>query len=241
MKILKISKFLYLFFPCSFLVASFQYPQRIPDYFSQHGQDKFLYEQIFKEKGGNFFIEFGAHDGISFSNTYFFEQKLNWQGICAEPIPELFEQLKKNRRCFCENACIDIHSGRKNFLKCSGFITEMYSGIIDYYDPRHLARIDKEILEYGGDKQIIEVNCLSFHELLEKYKVKQIDLLCIDIEGGEENIIRSINFEEIKIRVILVENNFDKDSIRSYLASKGYQFIARIGKDDIFQNEKWYD
>ncbi len=217
---------------------AFEYPKPFPNYYSQHGQDKYLAEEIFKTKQDGFFLEIGAHDGISFSNTYYFEKHFNWKGICVEPIPELFEKLKMNRQCICENVCIDVKEGKKKFLRCFGFITEMYSGIEDYYDSRHLLRIDKEISEFGGERTIIEVDCIALNQLVEKYKIKKIDLLSLDIEGGEEKILRSINFDQIKIGVILVENNFNEEGIRSFLFFKNYVFMKRIGKDDIYVSKE---
>lgn len=224
---------------CAFL-DSFQYPTPFLDYYSQHGQDKYLIEEIFKNKRNGIFLEIGAHDGISFSNTYYLEKYLNWNGICVEPIPELFEQLQINRECVCENICIDVAEGKKTFLRCFGYITEMYSGIEEYYDPRHLLRITNEIESFSGKKTVIEVDCTSINRLLEKYEITQIDLLSLDIEGGEEKILRSIDFNRIKIHVILVENNFHEESIRSFLSSKNYILVKRIGKDDVFVDNTLY-
>jgi hypothetical protein len=55
-------------------------------YFSQYKQDEFLDKVLFKKKQNGFFIEIGAHDGISFSNSFFFEKNRSWEGICIEPI-----------------------------------------------------------------------------------------------------------------------------------------------------------
>jgi hypothetical protein len=51
--------------------------------FSQHGQDAFVYETFFKNDGGQgFFVDVGAYDGVTFSNSLFFERHLGWSGIC---------------------------------------------------------------------------------------------------------------------------------------------------------------
>jgi hypothetical protein len=47
-------------------------------YYSQVGQDRFIHENYFKELKGGVFVDIGAHNGISYSNTYFFEKELNW-------------------------------------------------------------------------------------------------------------------------------------------------------------------
>ena len=44
-----------------------------------------------------FFIEVGANDGYSQSNTYFLEKFLGWRGILVEGIPSLYEKCKRIR------------------------------------------------------------------------------------------------------------------------------------------------
>ena len=52
---------------------------------SQIGQDRILDEQIFKGKQNGVFIEVGAFNGVSGSNTYFFEKERGWKGMLIEP------------------------------------------------------------------------------------------------------------------------------------------------------------
>lgn len=238
--VIKKIKILVIFF-CMQNILGYDYPKIFKGYFSQKGQDRLLNEIIFKNKKNGTFIEIGAHDGISFSNTYFFEKNLNWSGICIEPNPDIFEKLKQNRICYCEQICISDGVAQKPFLKCSGYMLEMYSGLIDNYNPLHLKRIDDEIAIYGGSKEIIFVNCILLRDLFQKYNIFNVDLLSIDIEGGEESIIKTINFDEVKINIILVENNFNESNIKNFLLSKGYKYLQQIGKDDIYQLKEAYE
>lgn len=224
----------------TFNVANaYEYPKPIAGYYSQKGQDKFLNEEIFMNKRGGIFVEIGAHDGISFSNTYFFEKELDWSGICIEPNPEIFGQLTKNRKCYCEQVCITNSFSKKRFLKCSGYMLEMYSGLMDEFDPRHIERIDCEIEIYGGKKEIIWIECAPFKAILRKYNISHVDFLSIDIEGGEKSALETIDFDAVKIDIIVVENNFDEDVVKNFLLSKGYRYLTRIGKDDIYKNERF--
>lgn len=223
---------------CVFILISnycYEYPKPIDGYFSQKGQDKFLNEELLKGKRKGFFVEIGAHDGISFSNTYFFEKYLEWKGICIEPNPDIFKQLISYRHCHCEQVCITDVTGQMPYLKCAGYMLEMYSGLLDNYDPRHLERIDREMALYGGSKETILVNCITLNDLCQKYNASCIDLLSIDVEGAEEAIIKAIDFDKITIEIITIENNFNEDKIKDFLLSKGYCYVARIGKDDIYQ------
>ena len=63
---------------------------------SQYGQDQFVDTWCNSREGG-VFVDVGAHDGVTLSNTWFFENVRKWTGLCIEPIPEIFNQLKENR------------------------------------------------------------------------------------------------------------------------------------------------
>jgi hypothetical protein len=65
---------------------------------SQIGQDQWVHS-VLGDKRYGFFVELGACDGISLSNTLFFERSLNWNGICIEPEQSMFDQLVRNRTC----------------------------------------------------------------------------------------------------------------------------------------------
>ena len=66
--------------------------------YSQHGQDLYVYETFFKNSAAKgCFVEIGAYDGVTLSNTLLFERHLGWSGLCIEPLPSAFEKLRTNR------------------------------------------------------------------------------------------------------------------------------------------------
>lgn len=72
---------------------------------SQILQDIFvLFTLNFKKNG--FFVEFGATNGITLSNTFLLEKEFDWKGILAEPARLYHEELKKNRNCVIEKKCL---------------------------------------------------------------------------------------------------------------------------------------
>lgn len=204
-----------------------------PKYFSQFEQDKALNEEIFKWKRNGFFVDIGAYDGIWASNSYFFEKNLGWEGICVEPNPDVFNRLRQNRTCYCEQCCVSDVTGQKLFLKCTDCAI-LYSGLLDSFDQRDIARIDQTISTRGGKKEVVFVKCFKLKELLQKYNVKHIDFLSVDVEGAEEAVIKSIDFDEVNIEVIVIENNYKKNNVKMFLESKGFVFIKRLGVDDLF-------
>ena len=83
-------------------------------YKSQAGQDELVSKLFFRNKNDGFYLDIGAHDGESFSNTYYFD-RLGWRGIAIEPLPHLFAKLQACRTCICVNACISAEEGMVPF------------------------------------------------------------------------------------------------------------------------------
>ncbi len=201
-------------------------------YYSQFGQDKFINEELLKGKKNGVFMEIGAFDGVSLSNTLFFEETLDWTGVCIEPIPYQFEKLQSNRSCECINIAISNYNGITDF--CWSKKVGMLSGLLENYDPRHVRRIDYELsMKDGGEKVILKVDVTTFNDVMERYGLTKLDFVTIDTEGGEENIIKSIDFNKYQIDVIFVENNYGFN-IKNYLTSKGYCFVKHMGCDEVY-------
>lgn len=209
------------------------------EYFSQDGQDKFIVN-LFRRKHGGIFLDIGAYDGLNFSNSIYLEKELFWKGLCIEPNPIIFDQLKKNRSCICLNCCIGEVKGTFSFLSISGHAT-MLSGLIEMFDKKHLNRIDSEILNFGGEKKLIDVDVLPLREILEDNDFKTIDYCNIDVEGGEMSVLRSIDFSKISIKVFTIENNYGSKEIRNFLRPLGYSLITKLGADEVYEfNSKSY-
>ena len=65
-----------------------------------------IVELLNGEKYGSF-VEYGAGDGETRSNTLYLERALEWEGILIEPDKQLFEQLlDKNRHVWAISTCL---------------------------------------------------------------------------------------------------------------------------------------
>ncbi len=212
-----------------------QYKERISQlkYYSQYSQDKFIDKFVFKKKTNGFFVDIGAYDGITFSNTFFLEKYRHWNGICIEPIPHKFNELKKNRNCTCLNACVDNNEGEVEFLHVDG-PSEMLSGIVRAYDNEHLKRINNEIETLGGEKKLIKVKAININNYFANNKINTIDYLSIDVEGNELMILKTIDFSKLAIKAISVEDNYKSKELHNFLISKGFRFVGRLSDDKIF-------
>jgi FkbM family methyltransferase len=202
-------------------------------YHSQDGQDKIIHELLFdaqQYKGNGVFVEIGAHDGVHISNTYFFERQLGWQGVLIEPRPDAFARLVANRSATALNCCVGKKSGKVLFVSAG-----LLSGILKYYSPTNLERIEKEYLKRSETPQLIWVDVRTIDDILSAHGITRVNLLSIDIEGAELDILRMIDFHKVEVDVILCEDNGGSlGQLREYLRTCGYVMFKRVGADGIF-------
>ncbi|HSW90175.1 MAG TPA: FkbM family methyltransferase [Patescibacteria group bacterium] len=204
-------------------------------YLSQMGEDKYLDKNIFREKRRGVFLDIGAHDGYTFSNTYLLEKRYGWTGVCVEPLPSVFKKLQHNRSVTCVRAAISNTPGRLKFLEVVGpGNAEMMSGIVDRYDPRHLSRVKRDVKERKGRQKIISVPSISIMELIEKYHLAHIDYCSIDTEGNEFEILKSIDFSKVQIDCFTVEDLFGTSPLKTYMRKNGYKLVKTLDKDCVF-------
>jgi len=205
---------------------------------SQDNQDKFLETNIFKGYKNGFYVDVGAHDGISINNTLYFEKNNNWTGINIEPIKKVFDSLVMNRPNNINlNCAVCNNDGETDFLSNTGY-TEMISGIKDNFDIRHFMRLEFENKCYGSTTELIKVNTKKLETILDEHNISHINYLSIDVEGAEFEVIKSIHFDKVFIDVIGFENNYDDVSVPivEYLQNKGFIVIHK--SLDIFMINK---
>lgn len=208
-------------------------------YYSQHQQDFVLDRVIFEQDKPGFFLDIGANDGVTYSNTYFLEKNRKWSGICVEPLPNAFQKLSSERSCILENCAIGAETKKEVLMEISGY-SEMLSGLKKNYNKKHLSRIDSEIDTYGGSRNEIVIDCVKANELLAKHHVIHIDYCNIDTEGSELEILNSIDYSKYEIDVITVEANYKMErlKIKFSLFLKGYKYVTNLGNDMLFIHKR---
>ena len=212
-------------------------------FYSQDKQDSYLETNVFKGYKNGFYVDVGAHDGVSFNNTLYFEKNNNWTGINIEPIKSVFDKLVINRSDNINlNYAICNNDGETEFY-CNTNYTEMISGIKDTFHSKHLERLERENKKMGSTTEVIKVNTRKLETIFDENKVSHIQYLSIDVEGAEFEVIKSINFDKVFIDVIGFENNYNDASIPiiEYLQNKNFVFfhestldIFMINKSSIF-------
>lgn len=207
------------------------------EYRSQLGQELEV-DKIFKGKLNGLYVDIGAYDGITFSNTAFFEFERNWKGLLFEPIPEIFQRCKANRpNSISINAAVTDFNGYDKFIVADVVQDHlMLSGIKKNLDPRHIDRINKTAKKENKE---IDVKTYKLSTVLNSFPIFNIDYLSIDTEGSEKDILNSIDFKKFHIKVISVENNYQDESQRKILYHNGF-ILHKIfgGYDELWINSK---
>jgi len=184
---------------------------------SQLGQDLWVLEETDYKREG-FFVEFGATDGVLLSNTWLLEREFGWKGICAEPNPKFFEQLKKNRGCDVSDAYIGGHTG----ATVEFILSDAYGGSSEYAaDDQHAAK--REAYRQAG--QVMTMVAVSLNDFLEQHGVpRDIDYISIDTEGSEYEILSTFPFDQWRVRLFTIEHNFTerRKDIRRLMEQNGY-------------------
>ena len=190
-------------------------------YYAQYGEDKILNEIFNKIEGCC--VEVGGFDGITGSNSFFFEQ-LGWSCLVVEPMPEFCKKIKEVRSCEVEEVAASDKIGEVDFYVALGVETLSTMEV----DEGHFARI-KSLSQHGLEK--ITVKTARLDDILCKYGITAVDFLTIDVEGHELSVLGGMSFEKIIPRIIIIEDNtHGLDYKLSYfMKSKSYIRFRKTG------------
>jgi len=183
----------------------------------------------FKESG--FFVEFGATNGISLSNTNLLETHFGWKGILAEPAKSWQQELKINRpRSKIDFRCVYSASHQKMMFKETN-VKELSTLEIFMSNDMHTSN-----RELGKTYLVETVSLMDL--LIENNAPEQIDYLSIDTEGSEYDILKNFDFQRFHFKIITCEHNntANKELIYELLTSNGYTQIY----DEISKIDDWY-
>ena len=197
-----------------------------------------LYQDLFvlfklESKSSGYFVEFGAGDGISLSNTLLLEKRFGWTGILAEPARRWHQALANNRNCIIDTRCVWSETGKiVEFLEAE----EAELSTIRGYETRDRHRIARE------RNTSYPVETVSLNDLLDFHDApKDIDYVSVDTEGSEFDVLKAFDFGRHRIKIFTIEHNFvqpARDNIRRLMERNGFcqAFEAFSKWDDWYFN-----
>jgi FkbM family methyltransferase len=181
------------------------------------------------------FVDVGANDGISGSNTFLFALR-GAAGLCFEPDPVNFVQLAGMYRCHRRILCVaegmsDITG--QVMMRCDG----LFSTIAVTEDTGLKSLLAGWRSAEASEVKIV-VNTMA-HWFSCQPAFVGCDVLSIDVEGHELNVLRGIDWTATPkpARCLIVETHAkgaagswshrDLGAISELLAVHGYQKVAR--------------
>lgn len=195
-------------------------------YYSQFGEDVAL-EPLLKDVVDGFYVDIGAHDGVTDSNTKYFEEKYGFTGICVEPHSVYYQRLKVNRpKAKCLNYAVWDKSGET----------------VDFHEtsPGGWSRVGG-----GGEFSTVKIShpeTKTLNDILCEYDVcSKIDLMSVDVEGHERHVFDGFTLEDYNPRIVIVEDLSHKgqydDCFKEYYPVYGWKQGKR-GSNVIYCREQ---
>jgi len=147
------------------------------------------------------FVEVGAFDGESWSNTSFLADQ-GWRGVYIEPVPKFYRRMRLR------------HALNKVSGECVGIADEKGTATISVMGPlstmneeteKQYKRIDWA-QQMARNSKSITIRTERLDDVLIRNAVpKAFDLMIIDVEGAEEGIVRSLLMGPWRPKVLIVE------------------------------------
>ncbi len=187
-------------------------------------------ERYLNYKDG-FFVEIGANDGISQSNTFFLEKKYNWCGLLIEPSEKFKELIKvrSSKNFFSNSACCSFENSGK-LIKFS--YNNLMTVALNLESDLNVSEHTKNAKDHNKVNYEFKIEGTPLNNLLIKYKApKLIDFFSLDVEGVEYEVLTGIDHSTYRFKYILVECR-DFNKINNYLLKNNYIFIEKLSKKD---------
>ncbi|MCJ9673385.1 MULTISPECIES: FkbM family methyltransferase [unclassified Neorhizobium] len=190
--------------------------------FSQIQQDRWVLEEL-REKRDGFFVEIGAFDGKTHSNTYLLETAYGWKGILAEPNPILSDGIRSIRSSPLDTRPVDSDTGKSVVMRYVADEPELSAMADRAYSDQHAEARRKGSVE-------IAQSTISLDDLLQTYNAPdEIDFISIDTEGNEPDILSSFDFDRYTVRLFCVEHNYTDANVKldQIMFRRGYERVYR--------------
>lgn len=177
--------------------------------------DRYLIENLFKDKRKGFFVEIGAANGIDDSSAYLLETYFDWNGLAIEANSAFFSKLQVNRKCVCVNAAVSDKNGKSKFIECED---KYYSVLYDKVTDWHKEKV------FTGNYNIVDIETRTIENILTEHNCpKDIDFISIDVEGAEFTSLKDFPFDKFNVGLFIIENNDSR--IIDLLKFKGYKQV----------------
>lgn len=185
--------------------------------YGQDGEDLIL-NRLLDGQALGFYVDVGAHHPVRFSNTYLFYQR-GWRGINIDAMPGSMKKFNKVRpRDINVERGVAGNAGKLTYHR----FNEPALNTFDALEAEHKNKPPYQMIE------TVEIAVERLDALLARYLPtgQKIDFLSVDVEGKDEEVLRSNDWSRYRPRFILAE------TLRSDLLNLGdcpvVQFLRTV-------------
>ncbi len=197
-------------------------------------------ERLAEEVRAVRFLHIGAHDGVSNERLERFIRQKGWRGVFVEPLSGLLSTLRDNYRdvegLAFENSAVAEEDGERLF-----FEVVPRPGMPDWVNQFSSLRKDVILAHAdavpGLEECIVErrVPCVTVETLVGKHSIGALDLIVVDTEGYDYEVLRQLDLDTVRPRVIIYEDKHltlrDRHAAGRLLTSAGYA-VRKSGLND---------
>ena len=187
-------------------------------YFGQTGEDVII-QKLLKEKHNPYYVDVGCNHPISLSNTFGLYLQ-GGKGICVDANRDMTEIYKRVRpRDVVLNTLVSDSETTVDF-----YMTSNHS--MNSASPEFALKMDQDEIH------TVQMETRTLSSLLEEHlpKGQEIDLLSIDVEGLDFEVLSSLDFDQYRPKVIVVEIHGldissvqqDENPVVSFLKDRNY-------------------
>lgn len=202
--------------------------------YGQDGEDLILNRMLDGQAQG-FYVDVGAHHPVRFSNTYLFYRR-GWRGINIDAMPGSMKKFERARPRDINIECGVAGSAGK--LMYHRF-NEPALNTFDAAEAAHKSKPPYQLID------TVEVAVERLDVLLGQHLPagQQIDFLSVDVEGKDEEVLRSNDWGRFRPRFILAETlrtdmlGLGACPVVQFLRSVGYTPIAKAYNTSFFARE----
>ena len=240
--------------------AMVSYQSTIQDQLDQHtdrgvdGEVVDALEHFFWGLQGGIAMELGALDGTpnTHSMTYEYEKSMGWRRILIDANPTYRPLLPFNSpAAFSAHAAICTQQTTVHYI-----VAKYVGGILEFMALSFLKQWHGKLyramtppgnmssLNFDLYPEVKAVECVPLAQVLHKAHVDHVNYFILDVEGGELEVLKSINWHHVTFDVLCIETDeVNRPSgytatISSFLALKGYvNATAQQGRNTWFTHK----
>lgn len=205
-------------------------PSTLPEqYYGQDLEDKYAQENFFSGLQSGTYVEMGAHNGVTGSNTLYFAQR-GWKGLLIEPNTHSYRSLVMNRPdAICVNAAICENSTQVHFVEA-----EVVGGIFEFMAPNFVAEWHPNV----SIEELPVIACVSLGAVLAKAGLTSINFFILDVENAELQVLKTLDFSLVRFDVIVVKAHGGSESkyedVKQLLRDNNYNYHGPVVRNDWF-------